>query len=419
MDEIGGLYDRLKMGFNTPGLYEKYYLPHEYGYDYSFLNSALCCEPGGYYENGIGIEPMDTYLRQLPYPESRPIGAENFNRRHGGCTLFPYTGYMGPAKYEEPYEGDILDLGIYFCNYALETVAMKSYDSRHAEEKVVPKLVNFIDENADEEFFVYYGMRSGHGPYNTPERFRNQTEVGMLGEMIMEADEIVGRILTKLESHGIADDTLIMFMSDNGPNASAEDIFEKLGHNQRQMDLPDGTSVVFPGKKNGQDEAGHRTPFLWRYPSRFTPKSIYDPKVPISTVDVYATLAELIDYDLECNEAPDSRSLVTYLETGKANAELQQKPIMTHANERGNQASLRRKNFKYVPAEKALYNLIWDPEAKNNLFYDEEQQPFVAYLDDYLKDWLAHLEARESATEKGKKKESCFPEFQRYKHLNL
>ena len=103
----------------------------------------------------------------------------------------------------------------------------------------------------------------------------------MLGEMIMEADEIVGRILTKLESHGIADDTLIMFMSDNGPNSSAEEIFNQLGHNQRQMDLPDGTSVVFPGKKNGQDEAGHRTPFLWRYPNRFSPKSIYDPKVPV------------------------------------------------------------------------------------------------------------------------------------------
>jgi arylsulfatase A-like enzyme len=156
--------------------------------------------------------------------------------------------------------------------------------------------------------------------------------------------------------------------------------------------------------------------------------------VPISTVDVYATLAELIDYDLECNEAPDSRSLVTYLETGKANAELQEKPIMTHANERGNQASLRRKGFKYVPAENALYNLIWDPEAKKvgrlrfsfmisemlqNLFYDEEQQAFVAYLDNYLNDWISHLEARELSTEKGKRKDSCFPEFNRFKYLNL
>ena len=87
--------------------------------------------------------------------------------------------------------------------------------------------------------------------------------------------------------------------------------------------------------------------------------------MPVSTVDVYATLAELIEYDLECNEAPDSRSLVTYLETGEANAELKHKPIMTHANERGNYASLRKNNFKYVPAQNALYNLLWDPEAKN------------------------------------------------------
>jgi len=404
MKEIGGLYDRLKMNYNKPGLYEKSSMPHEYGYDYSFLNSALCCEPGGYYENGIGIEPMDTYLRQLPYPESRPIGAENFNRQRGGCTLFPYTGYMGPEKYDKPYYGDILDLGIYFCNYGIEALAMKSYDSRLAEEKVVPKLENFIDEHADEEFFVYYGMRSGHGPYNTPERFRNQTEVGMLGEMIMEADEIVGRILTKLEDHGIADDTLMMFMSDNGPNSSAEDIFNALGHNQRQMDLPDGTSIRLPGKKNSQDEAGNRTPFLWRYPNRFSPKSIYDPKVPVSTVDVYATLAELINYDLECNEAPDSRSLVSYLETGEADAELQQKPIMTHANQR---------------AENGLYNLLWDPETKNNLFYDVDKQALVAHMDNYLNDWLAHLAARDAATEKGKKRDSCFPEFHRFTHLNL
>ena len=173
---------------------------------------------------------------------------------------------MGPAKYDKSYDGDILDLGIYFCNYALQTVAMKSYDSRHAEEKIVPKLLNFIDENADEKFYVYYGMRSGHGPFNTPERFRNQTEVGTLGEMIMEADEIVGRILARLEDHGIADDTLIMFMSDNGPMSTSENIFENLGHNQKQMDLPDGSSIRFSGTKNSQDEGGHRTPFLWRYP---------------------------------------------------------------------------------------------------------------------------------------------------------
>ena len=175
---------------------------------------------------------------------------------------------------------------------------MRSYDSRHNEEKIIPKLEKFIDDNKDDDFFVYYGMRSGHGPFNTPIRFRNQTQAGMIGEMIMEADEIVGRILARLEANGIADDTLVMFMSDNGPNSSADNINEAFGHDQRRLDLPKG-SIVLPGGKNGHDEGGHRTPFLWRYPNRFPPRNIYDPKVPVSTVDIYATLAELIEYDLE------------------------------------------------------------------------------------------------------------------------
>ena len=113
----------------------------------------------------------------------------------------------------------------------------------------------------------------------------------------MEADEIVGRILNRLEEHGIADDTLVLFMSDNGPATSAEEIFSTFGHNQRRLDLPE-KSIQLTGAKNSQGEAGHRTPFLWRYPLRFSPKTLFDPKVPVSTVDIYATLAEIIDYQL-------------------------------------------------------------------------------------------------------------------------
>jgi arylsulfatase A-like enzyme len=86
-----------------------------------------------------------------------------------------------------------------------------------------------------------------------------------------------------------------MFMSDNGPSKSS--ILDEFGHNQNQLDL-ENESITLAGAKGGQGEAGHRTPFLWRYPRRFSPKSIYDPKVPVSTVDIYATLAELIGYQL-------------------------------------------------------------------------------------------------------------------------
>jgi len=309
--------------------------------------------------------------------------------------------------------GDPLDLPIYFCNFTIQQIAMKSYDSRHSEEIVVPKLENFIDENHDQEFFVYYGMRSGHGPFNTPIRFRNKSKVGMLGEMIMEADEIVGRVLTRLESNNIADDTLVIFMSDNGPSASSSKILEEFGHNQKVIDLPDGRTIELAGGKGGQGEAGHRTPFLWRYPARFSPTELYDPMTPVSTVDIYATLAELIDYDLDCNEAPDSRSLVQYLDTGRPNAQLRDRPILTQAPNQGAYAAIRKKDAKYVPGTRELYNLTKDPETKNNLYGKQGMQGMMNHLDSWLEKWLEHLEKREIATKNGASK-NCYPQFKKF-----
>ena len=76
-------------------------------------------------------------------------------------------------------------------------------------------------------------------------------------------------------------------------------------------------------------------------------------------------LAELIEYDLECNEAPDSRSLVQYLETGRPNAELRDKPILTQAPKQDGNVAIRKKDAKYIPGTKELYNLSLDPETKN------------------------------------------------------
>ena len=51
-------------------------------------------------------------------------------------------------------------------------------------------------------------MRAGHGPFNTPERFRNKSSIGILGEMIMETDEIVGNMFEALERNQIEKDTV-------------------------------------------------------------------------------------------------------------------------------------------------------------------------------------------------------------------
>ena len=61
---------------------------------------------------------------------------------------------------------------------------------------------------------MYYGMRSGHRPFNTPERYRGKTKVGIVGEMILEADEIVGHILDQLKESGV-DENTVCYMKKN------------------------------------------------------------------------------------------------------------------------------------------------------------------------------------------------------------
>jgi len=139
--------------------------------------------------------------------------------------------------------------------------------------------------------------------------------------------------------------------------------------------------------------------------------------VQVSSIDIYATLAELIEYDLDCNEAPDSRSLVSYLETGEASDELKNKPIMTHAYTPGNVVAIRKDNMKYVPGVQELFNIEFDIEEKRNLFNAENQASYLSYLDQFLKDWLQHIDLREEATRKGAEKDNCYPQFERFNSL--
>ena len=103
---------------------------------------------------------------------------------------------------------------------------------------------------------------------------------------------------------------------------------------------------------------------------------------------------------------------------------------MTHAYTPGNVVSLRKKEIKYVPGSKELYNLNWDHETQNvsfffiflifinfkNLYNNEDKQELVAEMDLYMNNWLEHIEKRNIATENGRVKDLCYPKF---KHSTL
>ena len=243
----------------------------DHNYDYSFTSYSPCCQPNGYFENGQQTEPFSKWAIPRKYPEF-------------GETMGTPCAYVAAPWFEEETFAEKR----YTANFPLSMIAQPSYDSRTEEQTIAGKLNDFIreQEHSDVPFFSYYGIRTGHGPFNTPERFRNTTSAGVLGEMIAETDEIVGNIFRTLEETNQIDNTLIVFMNDNGAGTNYEPQNEaKFGWKQNAIDLGDKKSVRLRGGKGYQYEGGTRNPFMWWYPKGFPARTIEHKTV--SYLDVF------------------------------------------------------------------------------------------------------------------------------------
>ena len=84
-------------------------------------------------------------------------------------------------------------------------MVQKSFDSRNVEQKCNEKAIDFIKTAAkkSEPFFLYYGMRAAHLPFNSPIEYRNKSDVGIVGDNVMEMDDMVGNIFKQLEKSRI------------------------------------------------------------------------------------------------------------------------------------------------------------------------------------------------------------------------
>jgi len=371
--------DDEKRLFFELGNYTQNISENNHFYDYSFSSASPCCEVNGFFENGQQTEPFTKWAIQRSYPE-------NMKPELMKCA------YVAAPFLEEETLGER-----FTANFPRSLVAQASFDSREKEQTVSGKLNDFIRSQADSDtpFFAYYGMREGHGPFNTPERFRNTTSAGMIGEMIAETDEIVGRLFDTLEETGKIDDTIIVFMSDNGAGTNYEPVvLEKFGFSQNAIDLG-GENVVLRGGKGYQHEGGTRLPFMWWYPKAFPARTIEDKTV--SYLDVFRTLADLADYDPTCNEGPDSRSLLPIL-SGESEEIQGSQDVLTHAVKESPTA-IRVNKWKLIPGSNELFDISTDPGELNNLF--ENRQPFVERLQRKLNDHIARIDEREERTNFG------------------
>lgn len=367
--------------FHTPGNYSQTISELDHFYDYSYVSYSPCCEVNGYFENGAQTEPFTEWAIQRNFPEA----AKN--------PLMKCAYVAGPFMQQE-VQGERLT-----ANFPRSLVAQASFDTREKEQIISSKLNEFIlaQEDSETPFFAYYGLREGHGPFNTPERFRNTTSAGLIGEMIAETDEIVGKLFETLEEAGKIDNTLIVFMSDNGAGTNYVPInLEKFGWSQNAIDLG-GENFVLRGGKGYQHEGGTRSPFMWWYPKGFPARTVED-KI-VSYLDVYRTLADLVEYSPTCNEGPDSRSLLSFL-SGRSEFIPGPGEVITHAVKVAPQA-IRKNRWKLIPGSNEFFDMKKDPGEMNNLFEKEWAQPIISNLQAMLDKKMRKIDEREELTNFG------------------
>ena len=164
-------------------------------------------------------------------------------------------------------------------------------------------LRNHVRKHPDKPFFLFHSMQAVHLPSFPADPFKGKTQAGPHGDFIFEMDWIVGELMKTLDELDLADNTIVMFGSDNGPEVPTV-IAMRRDHQH------DGARP-WRGVKRDQWEGGHRTPFIVRWPGKVKAGAVCDE--PLSLTDVFATCAAIVGATLPNDAAEDSFNMLPVL----------------------------------------------------------------------------------------------------------
>ena len=199
---------------------------------------------------------------------------------------------------------------------------------------LLSQATDFIRRRSTHEqpFFLYFPLGAPHKPVLPHSRFQGMTKLGPYGDFIAQVDWTVGQVLKTLDECKIADNTLVIYTSDNGSYMHRRDADDAVGHvddETIQAFRADRhrSNHVFRGTKADIWEAGHHVPFLARWPGTIDAGSRCDETICL--VDFFATAAEISAASIPEGAAQDSFSLLSLMQ-GKSSAR-QRDPVIHHS----------------------------------------------------------------------------------------
>lgn len=239
------------------------------------------------------------------------------------------------------------------------------------------------DIHIGKPLMLYLAYPAPHTPWLPSPEFEGKSGAGMYGDFLMMVDAQIGMILDALDEAGMSENTLLVFSSDNGPVWYDVDA-KRFGHD---------SSGGLRGMKADAWEAGHRMPFIVRWPGRVKPGSVSDQTICFT--DLMATCAAVTNRDLPKNAGPDSYSFLPVLIGGQPDEQPIRPPIVMQSsngsmlirsgdwkliNQLGSGGFSEPKYIEPGPGdpEGQLYNLVKDPGETNNIY--SEYPDIVARL---------------------------------------
>jgi uncharacterized sulfatase len=283
------------------------------------ITLAGALKVAGYRTGMVGKWHLGDFSKQ---PQYNP-------RRHGFDEFFgvPHSNDMWPCalyRNEKQLEEDI----------GLNQERLTAMYTKEA--------TDFISKSKDGQFFLYLAHTFPHQPLYASEKFKGKSKVGIYGDAVEEIDWSMGEIMSCLKKNGIADDTIILFTSDNGP-------------------WYNGSPGGLRGRKGQSYEGGFRVPLIVNWPRGVRPAGIC--RQPAMNIDFFPTLLSLAGLKLPADRLIDGLSLAGIM-AGKENKPLHDALYFYHYEEL---EGVRMGNWKYF---RNINHYVWPQpvDKKTTLF---------------------------------------------------
>jgi arylsulfatase A-like enzyme len=262
----------------------------------------------------------------------------------------------------------------------LRNCCERQEENKYLTDKLTDEAIAYIDRSASNPFFLYLPYNAPHAPLQATQKYYNEFSnikdpvKRIYAAMIKDLDDQVGRLLHHIDSMGMADNTIVIFLSDNGGAV----------YNGTTENTP------YRGGKLTNFEGGIKVPFMMRWPGKIKAGTMYP--YPVISLDIYATIASAVGIELPKDRKYDGVNLVPYI-----NGDITQHPHNALYWRSDFNKAIRKDDWKLIVNEfdntNQLYNLKTDSTEQNNLYYNKPEvvSGLLKDLDDWEKEMVRPL----------------------------